>query len=134
MTTFSWTILAIEKIESLNELQNVIKNIHWRYLGVGENGMSAETYGTTSIEDPSPENFISLDKVKEFNYIKWLENILGKVIIIDGVEQPSELEKIKSNLEIEISLTTKPLPDVVFGFTIITLPQMVEPLTAISNE
>lgn len=98
MTTFNWTIAAAERAISLNGLQDVIKTIHWRYVGEDENGITAETYGATSVGDPNPEDFTPYDGVTEADVIGWLESILG-----------AELDNIKSNIENQISLLINPV-------------------------
>lgn len=106
MLTFNWIISAAERAVSLNGLQDVIKTIHWRYVGIDENGITAETYGATSINDPNPEDFTPYDGVTEADVVGWLESILG-VIAEEG--QSSELEKMKSNIENQIALLINPI-------------------------
>jgi hypothetical protein len=98
MTTFNWTIAAAERAISLNGLQDVIKTIHWRYVGEDENGITAEAYGATSVGDPNPENFTPYEGVTESDVILWLESILG-----------DELDKMKYNIENQISLLVNPV-------------------------
>lgn len=98
MITFNWTISAAERVVSLNGLQDVIKVIHWRYRGEDENGITAETYGATSVGDPNPEDFTPYDGITEADVIGWIESIL-----VD------ELDKMKSNIENQIALLINPV-------------------------
>lgn len=100
MITFNWIISAAERAVSLNGLQDVIKTIHWRYVGTDDNGITAETYGATSVGDPNPEYFTPYNVVAESDVIVigWLESILG-----------TELDNMKSNIENQISLLINPV-------------------------
>ena len=111
MTTFNWAISAVERAVSLNGLQDVIKTIHWRYRGEDENGITAETYGATSVGDPNPEDFTPYDGITEADVIGWLESILGTIHepLPGEKEQPSQLDSMKSNIENQIALLITPL-------------------------
>lgn len=106
MITFNWTISAAERAVSLNGLQDVIKIVHWRYRGTDENGITAETYGATSVGDPNPEDFTPYNGVTESDVIGWLETILGAVPEEEG--QISQIQNMKSNIETQIGLLIAP--------------------------
>jgi hypothetical protein len=122
MTTFNWTISAAERELSLDGLENVIKTIHWRYKGTDENGVTAETYGATSIGNPNPENFTPWKEVSDPVAIQWLENIMSKVPeVAEGEEpRPTQLESMQANIEAQIALLIAP--------TTITGPLYSEPV------
>jgi hypothetical protein len=65
MTTFNWTISAVERAISSNGLQDVIKVVHWRYRGTNNSGVTVETYGITNVGDPNPEDFTPYNGVTE---------------------------------------------------------------------
>jgi hypothetical protein len=110
MTTFNWTISAVERAVSLDELSDVIQTVHWRYRGTDENGITAETYGATPIGEPNPQDFTPWDEVTESDVIGWLENIMSVVPeVAEGEEaQPTQLEKMQSNIENQIALLITP--------------------------
>ena len=110
MTTFNWTISAVERAVSLDELSDVIQTVHWRYRGTDENGITAETYGATPIGEPNPQDFTPWDEVTESDVIGWLENIMSVVPeVAEGEEaQLTQLEKMQSNIENQIALLITP--------------------------
>ena len=126
MITFNWTIAAAERAVSLNGLQDVIKTIHWRYRGTDENGITAETYGATSVGDPNPEDFTPYDGITEADVIGWLESILGIVpeTLPEEEVKASELDNMKSNIENQIALLINPvmITGPLFGEAILTGP------------
>lgn len=111
MTTFNWTISAVERILDLDGLTDVIKTVHWRYRGTDENGVTAETYGATAVGNPNPQDFTPFDEVTSDDVIVWLENIMSAVPEVEeGVEpEPTQLEKMKANIEAQIALLISPV-------------------------
>ncbi len=111
MTTFNWTISAVEREVSLDGLENVIKTIHWRYRGTDENGVTAETYGATAIGNPNPESFTPWQEVSDSVVIGWLESIMSTApaLVPEGEETiPTQLESLKANIEAQITLLITP--------------------------
>jgi hypothetical protein len=96
MVTFNWTISAVERAISLNELSNVIQIVHWRYKGTDENGVIAETYGAVSVGQPNPQDFTPFDEVTASDVEGWLENIL-------------DVPSMQTNLETQIVLINNPV-------------------------
>jgi len=110
MITFNWTISLVERAVSLDELSDVIQTVHWRYRGTDENSVTAETYGATPIGEPNPQDFSPWDSITETDVIGWLENIMSVIPeVVEGEEiQPTQLEKMQSNIEDKIALLITP--------------------------
>jgi len=110
MTTFNWTISAVERALSKDGLSDVIQTVHWRYRGTDENGVTAETYGATAIGEPNPQDFTSWDEVTASDVEGWLENIMSVTPPIEEGKEPkkSQLEKIQDNIEVQITLLIAP--------------------------
>jgi hypothetical protein len=95
MTTFNWTISAVERAVSLDGLQDVIQTVHWRYRGTDENGVTAETYGATAVGQPNPQDFTPFDEVTASDVEGWLEVLL-------------DVTSMQANLEAQIALIITP--------------------------
>ena len=110
MTTFNWTISAVERALSKDGLSDVIQTVHWRYRGTDENGVTAETYGATAIGEPNPQDFTPWDEVTASDVEGWLENIMSVTPPVEEGEEPqkSQLEKIQDNIEAQITLLITP--------------------------
>ena len=115
MTTFNWTISAVERELDLDGLADVIKTVHWRYRGTDENEVTAETYGATVIGNPNPQDFTPFTEVTAEDVIVWLEDIMSVVPTVEVVEgeevptpEPTQLEKMKANIEAQIALLIAP--------------------------
>ena len=110
MTTFNWTISAAERAVSKDGLSDVIQTVHWRYRGTDENGITAETYGATSIGDPNPQDFTPFDEVTSLDVQGWLESIMSVVPeIAEGEDpKPTQLQAMQANLQAQIDLLITP--------------------------
>ena len=111
MITFNWTISAAEREVNLDGLENVIKTIHWTYRGTDENGVTAETYGSTAIGSPNPESFTPWEEVSDQVAAGWLEGILSTTPALmpeEAETSPTQLERLQSNIEAQIALLVAP--------------------------
>jgi len=95
MVTFNWTISAVERAVSLDGLSDVIQTIHWRYRGIDENGVTAETYGGVAVGEPNPQDFTPFDEVTASDVEGWLVNLL-------------DVPSMQANLEAQIALLITP--------------------------
>lgn len=95
MTTFNWTISAVERAISLDGLQDVIQTVHWRYRGTDENGVTAETYGAVAVGEPNPQDFTPFDEVTASDVEGWLEVLL-------------DVPSLQVNIEAQIALLITP--------------------------
>tara|TARA_R110000868_G_scaffold46_3_gene606 strand:+ start:9871 stop:10263 length:393 start_codon:yes stop_codon:yes gene_type:complete len=95
MTAFNWTISATERAVSLDGLPDVIQVIHWRYRGTDQNGVTAETYGATSVGAPNPQDFTPYDGITAADVEGWLESLL-------------DVPTMQTNLEAQIASLINP--------------------------
>lgn len=109
-TTFNWTISATDRAISLDGLSDVIQTIHWRYRGTDQNGITAETYGATSVGAPNPQDFIPYDGVTAADVEEWLEDILNTIPPVEEGQEPkiSQLQQMKLGIEAQIALIITP--------------------------
>lgn len=107
MTTFTWTISAVDRILQDGELQNVIKTVHWRYRGTDENETTAEIYGVVAIGDPNPQDFTPWDEVTASDVEGWLEAIFGDASEVEEGDQ-TQLEKMQQTIQNKIDLINNP--------------------------
>lgn len=94
MITYKWTISAFDCKAILEDLTDVVYNVHWRYEATKEK-IVVSTYGVLILENPNKDNFIALNDLKETNVIGWLESKL-------------DVNELNTNLENEINLIEKP--------------------------
>ena len=96
MTTFTWAEPVAGRAVSKDGLADVIQTVHWRYRGTDENGVTAETYGATSVGAPNPQDFTPFDEVTASDVERWLEVLL-------------DVPSMQANLEAQIALIINPV-------------------------
>ncbi len=72
MIQYNWVISAVEYAPTENELEKVIKAVHWRYQAT-EGEISVEAYGSQAMAEPDPENYTPYEEITEAMIIEWLE-------------------------------------------------------------
>lgn len=95
MITYKWTIPAVEKQFILNGLADVITEVHWRYIGKDENGITGQVYGSQKLNEPNSELFTPYSEISEEDVIKWLESNI-------------DVEDIKKSVISQIESITNP--------------------------
>lgn len=74
----TWTVSQIEGDNSdpVSGLSGVAKVLHWQCTGV-EGDHSSRSYGTVSLPNPDPNNFVQLDDVTDEQAVTWAKEALG---------------------------------------------------------
>jgi hypothetical protein len=111
MVQFSWVINQLNCLVQQDGLQDVINVIHWTYNAndIDETGKDwfASMYGTASVEQPNPQNFIPYPDVTEAEVIAWLEEVLPVSDMQANLIANIELQKHP----IEVTLPLPWIPD-----------------------
>lgn len=105
-TTFQWVISQLNCAVESEGLPNVINEIHWRYNATqvdGEKTWFADMYGSSSVGQPNPQNFIPYENVTYEEVCAWLEEILP----VDDMKASLEANIYNQQNPTEITL---PLP------------------------
>lgn len=76
MITYKWTISAFDCKAILEDLTDVVYNVHWRYEATKKD-ILVSTYGVLTLEKPNKDNFISLNDLTENEVISWCESKLN---------------------------------------------------------
>jgi len=99
MITYKWTISAFDCKAIVEDLTDVVYNVHWRYEAI-KNDIVVSNYGVLTLENPNKDNFIALNDLKENDVIGWLESKL-------------DVNGLHTNLENEINLIEKPIKKII---------------------
>jgi hypothetical protein len=121
-TSFQWVIAQLNCAVESEGLANVINVIHWRYNATqvdGDKTYFAEIYGSSSVAQPNPQNFIPYTDVTEEEVISWLEQILP-------------IEDMQLRLKANITLQINPV-EVTLPLPWATVPPVVEPIVEVSE-
>lgn len=93
--TYSFKINAVDVHTSQNDLEKVIYNVHWSYIGQDENENQASMIGVQSVSDPDPENFTAFESLIQSDIIAWIEPSLP-------------IEDMRANLDAQIAEKVAP--------------------------
>lgn len=99
---YKWIISALDCATSKNGLNTVIENIHWRYRGTSQSGVTSEMYDVQELGEPVPEEFVDYENLTLSTIISWLEGI------IDVLPLKTEIEARINLLENPTHITLPP--------------------------
>lgn len=91
MITFKFQkpILEVKLVDG--SLENVIKTIHWRYIGTSEDGKTADMYGAITLSSPSKKKFVKYNELDNDIIIGWLNSILDVAAMEKNIANQIEL-------------------------------------------
>ena len=104
MTTFNWTISAMECKVKEDNLSDVVILIHWRYNAVSvieEKEYFADTYSATSVPLPTGEDFTPYEDLTKEQVVGWLESVL---------DVPAMQLQLEANIELQVNPINVTLP------------------------
>ena len=79
--TYTWEFSTFDTAPSSNGLLDVVKTIHWR-LNAEEDGYRSSVYGTASLPDPDPDNYVAYEDITK----QWAINATSSVIDVPANE------------------------------------------------
>lgn len=77
MITYNWEINSLDCYKSINELQNVIFNVHWNYIGIDDaTNIASSIHGVTLLPEPNINKFMDINNINKETIILWLISLL----------------------------------------------------------
>ena len=110
MINYNWTFPAFDCRVNENGLQKVVTTVHWRYRGIDEDGITAETYGAQSIGEPNPDAFTPYPEISEEQVIGWMEANLDMTAIQENIT--SQINLLKNPVAETLSAPWQTMPTV----------------------
>ena len=108
MINYNWTFPAFDCRVNENGLQKVVTTVHWRYRGIDEDGITAETYGAQSIGEPNPDAFTPYPEISEEQVIGWMEANLDMTAIQENIT--SQINLLKNPVAETLSAPWQTMP------------------------
>jgi hypothetical protein len=112
MITYAWSSPIMDLKVQEGELEKVITNIHWRYSGTDEDGVSEETYGCQSVPSPNPEAFTAYEEVTQEMVEGWLESMMDMEALQSRIADSIELKKNPVTLTLPLYREPVAVPEV----------------------
>lgn len=99
MITYKWTISAFDcKVDE--NLDKVVTTVHWRYIGIDEDGISSEVYGAQAVGEPNPDAFTPYLYLSEEQVIGWMESVMDFKTMNKNIAD--QIELIKNPIQITL--------------------------------
>lgn len=95
MNTYNFKINAVDVHTQVGDLEKVIYNVHWSYIGEDENGNQASMIGVEGLSEPTEGSFVAFDQLIQSDIIGWIEPLL-------------KIEEMQSNLDAQIAEKAAP--------------------------
>ena len=92
--TYNLAIREMETAPVEGGLENVVKLIHWMYVGE-DGGYSGDAHGAVEMGEASSDSFTAFDDLTEEQVVAWVESMIN-------------LEKIQSDIAARIELQKNP--------------------------
>lgn len=93
--TYNWIIPTLDAKIQEGDLENVIYNVHWRYIAKDESDESimATRIGVLNVQYKEGEPFIPYDELTKENVINWLESGMDISSLQEQLNKDIELQK-----------------------------------------
>ena len=105
MTTYNWTIQAMDCVPQEDGHTDVVVTAHWNVQGT-DGTYTASAYGTQSFTYDSGKAFIPYESLTESEVVTWVQDAMG----------PEGVASLQANLDTQIEnqinppIVTPPLP------------------------
>ena len=73
MNTYKFHINAVDVHTQVGDLEKVVYNVHWSYIGEDENGNVATQIGVQHVPYVDPDNFTPFNQLTQSDIIAWIE-------------------------------------------------------------
>lgn len=103
MTTFSWTVTAMDAYPTVGSETDVVFNVHWTCAGT-DGDYNASVYATCSVPAPTGSNFTSYADLTQEQVLDW--------VWANGVDKDTTEASVQQQIENQINppVVTPPLP------------------------
>jgi len=94
--TYELSIQEMEASPSEGELENVVKIIHWTYIGSegeGDNKICGDANGAVGLTDPSSDSFTAFTDLTEQQVKGWVQSQIDEVAIKADINSQIESQK-----------------------------------------
>ncbi len=82
--TYTWKVESLDvmptKTIGAEEFSDVVSRVHWRLIGVGEDGVTAEVYGDVLLDTTTvdPETFVAFDDLTPSKVVDWAVELINR--------------------------------------------------------
>ena len=106
MNTYKFHINAVDVHTQVGDLEKVVYNVHWSYIGEDENGNTASIIGVQSVEEPNADSFTAFESLVQSDIISWIEPkfVLSEMQSNLDAQIAEKAAPTKQTLQVPVSL------------------------------
>lgn len=106
MNTYKFHINAVDVHTQVGDLEKVVYNVHWSYIGEDENGNTASIIGVQSVEEPNADNFTAFESLVQSDIIGWIEPLMDITNMQANLDAQiaEKVAPTKQTLQVPVSL------------------------------
>lgn len=101
--TYEWVISSLEVEKEVDGHENVVKTVHWRCVATDAEGVSADTYGSLSLDLDKDVDFVPYDTLTKDEVVSWIKGPLDV-----GAIKTSLAEQIDAKVDPVVVTLTPP--------------------------
>ena len=76
MNTYTFRINAVDVHTQVGDLEKVVYNVHWSYIGEDANGNTASIIGVQPVDEPNADSFTAFESLVQSDIIGWIEPLM----------------------------------------------------------
>lgn len=95
MNTYTFRINAVDVHTQVGDLEKVVYNVHWSYIGEDANGNTASMIGTQTVDEPNADSFTAFESLVQSDIIGWIEPLM-------------EVTEMQANLDAQLAELAAP--------------------------
>lgn len=106
MNTYKFHINAVDVHTQVGDLEKVVYNVHWSYIGEDENGNTASIIGVQSVDEPDANSFTAFESLVQSDIIAWIEPkfVLSEMQANLDAQIAEKAAPTKQTLQVPVSL------------------------------
>jgi hypothetical protein len=103
--TYSWDCTTVDVRPTRDSNENVVYNVHWKLIGINENGSGTRVIGTQELDISNIENFIPFENLTNEQITSWVESAMGEdQINIYKTALQSQIQELETPTSITMTI------------------------------
>ena len=107
--TYKFHINAVDVHTKVGELDKVVYNVHWSYIGQNEDGITASMIGVQRLSEPEAETFTAFESLVQADIVAWIEPLLSTEDMQANLDAQiaEKVAPTKQTLQVPVSLVSE---------------------------
>lgn len=106
--TYTFKINSVDCYTSVDNLSNVIYNVHFGYMVENEDGVYAYINNVQQLESPSAESFIDFENIREADVIGWIESSVNVEKLKESLDRMLQEKVAPTRVNLRLNVDPEP--------------------------